>query len=820
MRKITLLLTLCLMCVGLSTRAQISSTADLNNSTTYTVQSQGRGFYYYDASKSTTTLTSSSHTTLTNVAPTGEVNEQFAFLRTNSTAAGEYYMYSIGAGKFVVDSSSDVALHLSDTPSTTVSFKASGTYFVLSIATGNKVGQQLNITNWQAVNGCKIIGTGDDEGNKMTVKAVNTSADLSAAIAKIEELEGGDEGEGEGEGTPADYNVNFQDDNNTNANNRYIKNVSVNGEKVFDVDNTSKKIYYDKTAEKTFTVEAGSNINVILDFNGSWMNKYVYIDEGNDGLDISGVGIAGDGYTPTGDLKSYSFYDADSNESGYNSLGNVVSGNARGDANQQPPTFKAPINPGTYRMRFKIDWNSIDPRGCDITGNTIKQNGGAIVDVMLTVTAAPEGVEESVMNELISSVEAILALDGVGYPVDTERTTLQEAINAAKADKTSNDLYNALSAARTAYIATSNVKLPEDGKAYIFKNVMHTGAESYFAYAESGIYITSDLANATPFVAKKVGNKFMFVNNAGKYMVWKGGKEGYNSNKGYIDAYDNTTTYRWSDLTLSKLVPGEYATGSQDDMFGYLTIKGWRNASTAVENYIVVKNASGYDHAAAAFFKNLNGNNFSSAFKFIEVEYENTPELKAADGIDGVEGLATFSAPFATVLPEGVTAWYVEGDVQSSTAYMKMTALEGAVPANTGVILTGAIGEVTMVPAAAEAVATVNNNWLKHSAGADLDVPAEESAFILGKANGVVGFYRLSDSERTLGMNKAYLSNDVLNSASQVVKMNFDGETTAIETVEKVGNVNAPIYDLSGRRVVNAVKGGLYIQNGKKFIVK
>jgi hypothetical protein len=33
-------------------------------------------------------------------------------------------------------------------------------------------------------------------------------------------------------------------------------------------------------------------------------------------------------------------------------------------------------------------------------------------------------------------------------------------------------------------------------------------------------------------------------------------------------------------------------------------------------------------------------------------------------------------------------------------------------------------------------------------------------------------------------------------------------------------NVNAPIYDLSGRRVMNAVKGGIYIQNGKKFIVK
>jgi hypothetical protein len=49
--------------------------------------------------------------------------------------------------------------------------------------------------------------------------------------------------------------------------------------------------------------------------------------------------------------------------------------------------------------------------------------------------------------------------------------------------------------------------------------------------------------------------------------------------------------------------------------------------------------------------------------------------------------------------------------------------------------------------------------------------------------------------------------------------MNFGGESTAIETVEKV-DANAPIYDLSGRRVVNMTNGGVYIQNGKKFIVK
>lgn len=45
-------------------------------------------------------------------------------------------------------------------------------------------------------------------------------------------------------------------------------------------------------------------------------------------------------------------------------------------------------------------------------------------------------------------------------------------------------------------------------------------------------------------------------------------------------------------------------------------------------------------------------------------------------------------------------------------------------------------------------------------------------------------------------------------------------ETSGIETVNTVQNTdNAPVYDLSGRRVTKAAKG-IYIKNGKKFIVK
>jgi hypothetical protein len=239
--------------------------------------------------------------------------------------------------------------------------------------------------------------------------------------------------------------------------------------------------------------------------------------------------------------------------------------------------------------------------------------------------------------------------------------------------------------------------------------------------------------------------------------------------------------------------------------------KGRREASgTNQFNYTVIKSDGIYDQASVPFFND----NFSSAMMLVEATYPNKPELKAADGLD-VAAIATYSAPFATVVPEGVTAWYAQSE---GGDYVSMTEVEGAIPANTGVVLTSeTTGTVTMVPAAAEELATVSGNLLSAAAAAgDCDVEATTNAYVIGKADGVVAFYPLSATNRTIAQSKSFL---VLPTASPVVKMNFGGESTAIETVEKV-DANAPIYDLSGRRVVNMTNGGVYIQNGKKFIVK
>lgn len=102
----------------------------------------------------------------------------------------------------------------------------------------------------------------------------------------------------------------------------------------------------------------------------------------------------------------------------------------------------------------------------------------------------------------------------------------------------------------------------------------------------------------------------------------------------------------------------------------------------------------------------------------------------------------------------------------------------------------------------------------------DLDLTAEKSTYrVFGKnSSGVVGFFTPSSTLNEVKANRGYFK--VSNGGA--LRLNFeDSVVSGIDAI--VANQalhNAPIFDLSGRRVMNTVKGGLYIQNGRKFIVK
>lgn len=83
-------------------------------------------------------------------------------------------------------------------------------------------------------------------------------------------------------------------------------------------------------------------------------------------------------------------------------------------------------------------------------------------------------------------------------------------------------------------------------------------------------------------------------------------------------------------------------------------------------------------------------------------------------------------------------------------------------------------------------------------------------------ANGL-GFYRPNST--TLAANKAFI--DAGTSNVQFLKLNFGGDVTGIGEIGTTdsNDGNAPVFDLSGRRVEHASKG-IYIRGGKKIYVK
>ena len=177
----------------------------MTNAKAYTIKSAGRGYLYYNPSGSTTTLYS---TYMVNAAPTtSEANNQFAFLRGLNTTSGQYYLYSVGAQKFVKFSDTKTegnpvqtvrGMVFSDTPTndckiTLTAGTASGkSGFVIKYA--NLSGWQVNITDWNDYDskGIKVFTNTDvDAGSVMVITEAATSySGFAEAMKKIYDFEG------------------------------------------------------------------------------------------------------------------------------------------------------------------------------------------------------------------------------------------------------------------------------------------------------------------------------------------------------------------------------------------------------------------------------------------------------------------------------------------------------------------------------------------------------------------------------------------------------------------------------------------------------
>ena len=206
------------------------------------------------------------------------------------------------------------------------------------------------------------------------------------------------------------------------------------------------------------------------------------------------------------------------------------------------------------------------------------------------------------------------------------------------------------------------------------------------------------------------------------------------------------------------------------------------------------------------------GTVFSTDFIFEEATDYKGYEVNFTESNDG-KAYATLNLPFATKVPAGVTA-YKKGDgtTTSSVKLEEYKPTNNVLPANTPVLLqANGAGEKTFAPAAYESKVETGFSGTLAAAAVTAN-----NVYILAKDGDAVKFCKLSATNNKVNANKAYLT--FTTSAANALNFDFGGTTTGIENAVADKANNAPIYDLSGRRVMNAVKGGIYIQNGKKFV--
>lgn len=213
------------------------------------------------------------------------------------------------------------------------------------------------------------------------------------------------------------------------------------------------------------------------------------------------------------------------------------------------------------------------------------------------------------------------------------------------------------------------------------------------------------------------------------------------------------------------------------------------------------------------------GGNNSRTLDYIYIQ--KTDEATTTQNVTvGSNGIATYTPSVALDFTNATKIKAYTATVSETTVTLTETK---TVAAGEGVIIKSVNGgeENETIAVANPATATEGNALV--GTLVDIDPLATTDGtynnYILNVVEGKAGFYQANNKKVAAG--KAYLQVPVTNGAKALTIVWNDGETTGIEENYEFGTMNsdAATFDLSGRKVANPAKG-LYIKNGKKFIVK
>lgn len=365
-----------------------------------------------------------------------------------------------------------------------------------------------------------------------------------------------------------------------------------------------------------------------------------------------------------------------------------------------------------------------------------------------------------------------------GTNVNTEE--YRTAYNAAIAEGATSDKIATLKAQNET--AATFVNPIENGKYYRLYNVVDT--RRWLSVDANDNSIMNCNANAEKAVASVVSFEEI-ASEPGKYRMKLEGK--------FIGKYI-------SDNKTIKLVGDD---SEEKGSFTLNAINGYR--------FTFYDNASNKEHS----YVHCNGNNVVGWVASPASQWYVVPatDVEIAMTAANDKHYASAYFPFDVKAVNGAQAYV--GELNDAKNVLNMTAVS-SVPANQGFVLVGNQEKATLSIGNAEDL-PVANALTGSNVKVALNDDNRADNLVFGKSEGIVGFYKPAAALTTIAANKAFIAASSLTAGAGAIAMNFGGNTTGINNAV-VASENAPIFDLSGRRVVKAVKGGVYIQNGKKFV--
>ena len=260
----------------------------------------------------------------------------------------------------------------------------------------------------------------------------------------------------------------------------------------------------------------------------------------------------------------------------------------------------------------------------------------------------------------------------------------------------------------------------------------------------------------------------------------------------------------------------------------------WCTNLTSVTIFAPKLNQYGGD----AFYYNADGRKIYVFSDCVET-YKSSEWSRYANAIEAIPALAvrdaggelgswcTYYNGLADVtVAEGTTVYTAK---QNNAGGVTLTETGSRVIRRGEAVLLKSAANVVLSSASNSGTGTYTGNKLK---GVDYETAqdANTTYYVLSKVNGIFGFYKLARENNNsepikLGANKAYLAVATPpSSAPAYLGFDVDGENTT--SLREIGNEesefgNADYYTLDGRKLSHKPSAkGIYVKNGRKFIIK